>query len=185
MPGGVICVTREMLNVLRSESELAAVLAHEMGHIELSHCFDMVKYELLGKKLGDSSAGELADYLSYLFLNNSFSKTLENEADEYAFSILTGSLYDPSALSLSFVSMQKVFVKKQSSGKKEAGFIRDYMMSHPPIELRIEKFQSKAQVWWTMHSGQRRYIGRNNLLYMQSLAEKDYGEEEWASGADM
>ena len=53
LPGGVVLVTRGLLEVLRSEAELVAVLAHELGHIEQGHCVDAVKFRLLAEKLGD------------------------------------------------------------------------------------------------------------------------------------
>ena len=52
LPGGVIIVTGGLLKTLKSEAELAAVLSHEMGHIELSHCLDTVRFQLLARKDG-------------------------------------------------------------------------------------------------------------------------------------
>lgn len=56
LPGGVILVCRELLDTLGSESELVAVLAHEMGHIELAHTFDLVRFQLLARRTGEESS---------------------------------------------------------------------------------------------------------------------------------
>jgi len=95
LAGGVVLVTRELLSTLKSESELFAVLAHELGHIERGHCFDAVRFELLSRKLGAESLGHIADLSAQLLLRHSYSKTMEHEADEYAFDLLKNSRYDP------------------------------------------------------------------------------------------
>jgi len=37
VPGGVIFVSRALVSILSDESELAAVLAHEVGHVSAKH----------------------------------------------------------------------------------------------------------------------------------------------------
>ena len=39
LPGGAICITTGLMDLLQNESELVAVLSHEIGHIERGHYF--------------------------------------------------------------------------------------------------------------------------------------------------
>lgn len=178
LPGGVIIVTSGILKTMKSESELVAVLAHEMGHIEMSHCFDSVKYEILTKKILHNNLGAIADFAWNLLIRHSFSKTQEDEADKYGFQLLTNSQYDPSAMAKAFRNL------KEASGRQYEGPpnpIRDYFMSHPPLEQRIAKFSAEAQAWWNNRNGERRYIGVENLKENMDLSLKDFGDSEWIS----
>ena len=95
LPGGIIFVTQGLLKMVKTEAQLAAILAHEIGHVELGHCADMVKFEMALKKIKISSGPVFFDFLNRLLVGHSFSKTLENEADEYAFELIQKKKYDP------------------------------------------------------------------------------------------
>jgi predicted Zn-dependent protease len=79
---GVTVVSRGLFRELRSEGELAAVIAHEMGHHLLGH----INTAIAAKGLSESSPA--------------FSFTLENElaADTLAVRILTLARYNPNDL---------------------------------------------------------------------------------------
>lgn len=178
LPGGVIVVTSGLLKIMKSESELVSVIAHEMGHIEMSHCFDSVKYEILTKKLTHSNLGAIADFSRSLLIRHSFSKTQEDEADSYGFQLLVNSEYDPTAMAKAFQNL------KGASGREydgPANPIRDYFMSHPPLEQRISKFSSKAQTWWNGKTTEQRYIGTENLKMKTDLSVKEFGKNEWVT----
>lgn len=176
MPGGVVIVTQGLMNILRSESELVAILGHEIGHIELSHCFDTVKYQLLSEKILNASIGQVADIARNILLRHSFSKTQEDEADTYAFQFLVNSSYDPAALSRSFMILKTA---TSSYGYEDrSDILSDYFNSHPLIDHRITKSASLAKAWWKQHPNEKRYVGEKNL---KELRRADYGEEEWVS----
>ena len=50
-PGGLVLVTRGLLQCCKSEDDLAAVLAHEIGHVELDHGMKSVKKGRFAKAL--------------------------------------------------------------------------------------------------------------------------------------
>lgn len=177
LPGGVIVVTTGLLKTVKSESELVAVIAHEMGHVELSHCFDSVKYEILSKKITHNSLGAIADFSRNLLIRHAFSKTQEDEADNYGFQLLTNSEYDPSAMSKAFIRLKASSLQTSNSPNP----LRDYFLSHPPLDQRIAKFSTEAQVWWNGRSNEKRYIGIKNLEEKTDLSIKDFVDGEWTS----
>lgn len=183
LPGGVVLVTRDLLTTLRSEAELVAVLAHELGHIERGHCFDTVRFELLARKVGAEPLGTLADFAAAILLRHSYSKTMEHEADAYAFELLTHTRYDPRGVGGSFEALLAYEAAHGVASPQQASPIRDYFTSHPPLELRAAEFSQRADVWWRRHPDERRYAGRRNLealvaLPRHELADEWVGEQE-------
>lgn len=179
-PGGVILVTKELMDTLHSESELVAVLAHEVGHIERGHCFDTVRFQLLTRKIGSDTLGALVDATAQILLRHAYSKTQEDEADEYAYGLLLSSRYDPRGLGKSFNSLRRHMQNAGIPMPQHAHPIRDYFMSHPPLELREAEFIERAAVWRKRHPGERRYVGQQNLLDRQALGTLNV-REEWTS----
>jgi len=180
LPGGVILVTKELLGALHSESELVAVLAHELGHIERGHCFDTVRFQLLTRKIGSDTLGALADAAAQILLRHAYSKTTEGEADEYAYELLVSSRYDPLGVAKSFGSLRRYMKSAGAQTPKHAHPIRDYFMSHPPLEIREAEFSERAVIWWKQHPRERRYVGQQNLFDRKALGTLDV-RGEWAS----
>lgn len=179
LPGGVVYVTRGLLKTMRSESELIAVMAHEMGHIELGHCFNSVKFELLARKAHGETLGKIADFAVAFLLRPSFSKTQENESDEYAYRLMIESQYDPRGLAFAFNRLA------DSTGvRRENGILDAYFSTHPSLELRYTKFLADADQWWSNHREERRYIGRKNLTELKTM-EENPAKDEWFIYYDM
>lgn len=86
LPGGFIYVTLGMLNFVRSDHELAFVLAHEVGHVDRRHHVQMLERSfflsivtqvLFGR---DVSSSQIANFVRVL-LSRGFSREFEFEAD--------------------------------------------------------------------------------------------------------
>lgn len=181
LPGGLILITRGLLEMVKNEGELVAILAHEIGHIELSHCFDSVRFELLAADNENYNLGQLADMILDFILRHTFSKTIENEADDFAYQLILRTDYDPASLGHSF---QELIIYQEKAGYKEQKdgvLFREYFLSHPPLKLRMEKYTANAKVWWQLHKKARRYLGVKNLKNRITYYKKDYGKEEWVS----
>jgi predicted Zn-dependent protease len=185
LPGGTIVVTRGLLSTLESESEVVSVLAHETGHIELGHCFNDIKFELLSRKVKMESLGKLADLGLDILIHHSFSKTQENEADEYAYELLLHSPYDPSAAGSAFTSFRSYMTARGSYRQREeqVDFIRDYFSSHPPMVLREKKYSEKAKNWWNKHKQEKRYVGKVNLRSRVTYYRNNSIPDEWISAS--
>ncbi|MES2139652.1 MAG: M48 family metallopeptidase [Bacteroidota bacterium] len=173
LPGGVICVTEGLLSTMTSEAQIVSILSHEMGHIERGHCFDAIKFELAFKKIKSGTTGQLADIAINCFLRHSFSKTQENDADEYGYDLLVLTQYDPTACCESFKQLQK-----QEFKSRQSTIVSDYLDTHPPLPLRIEKSGQNASQWWKEHQDEKRYVGHKNLIDRISMREQAY-ENEW------
>lgn len=185
LPGGLVFVTTGLLKTLDNEAQLAAVLAHEVGHIELSHCVDQMKYEITAKKLGVKALGELADMTVRLMIRHSFSKTQEHEADLYAWTWLSHSRYDPAGVGGSFAALQRWDRERSQRGAGyKPGLLRDYFLSHPPLPVREHEFRSRADRWWRRHPDEQRYSGARNLATRDALAEGPGLDEEWVTKSD-
>jgi beta-barrel assembly-enhancing protease len=179
LPGGTIVITRGLLGILDSESELISVLAHEMGHIEQSHCLNSVKYRIAANKVGMRDLGSIGDFASRLLVQHAYSKTQENEADEYAFKLISQTQYDPNGVYLAFKRLNDSY-KEQRTQKTAPTIIDDYFTSHPRIEHRLSKFKANGMQWWQLNPNENRYIG---IKYLQEKSPFSISQfkNEWTN----
>ncbi len=162
-PGGLILVTRGLLQCCETEDELAAVLAHEIGHVEKAHGLRAIKtgrlnsaLTILAVEAGKNLAGEQLAEVTKAFdesindiattlMNSGYSRKLEYEADAAAVEILKKSGYQPGAL----VAMLENMAKGWDATRK------DFAATHPPPADRILQLK-KAGVESTKASANAR-----------------------------
>ena len=148
-PGGLIFVTRGMIGCCKHEDALAAVLAHEIGHIQGRHGLQAIKKSRVTSALttlaleGAKSFGkkELAELTSTFedsisditstLINNGYSRAFERDADMAAVSILQAVGYDANGL----VDMLSVMKEKLKPGGL------DFAKTHPSPDSRISDIQ--------------------------------------------
>jgi predicted Zn-dependent protease len=145
-PGGTIFISRGMLESTQNEDELAAVLAHEVAHvnhrdgvnsIEKSRWTEAVT--VIGAEAAKSYGNREVAQLVSLFegsiddvfktlVVNGYGRSQELAADEFALTILSRAGYDPAALS--------GYLARMAEKGKFAGGI---MKTHPATDERINK----------------------------------------------
>ena len=180
LPGGRIVVTQELLAALDSESELAALLAHEMGHVALGHCLLAVKPKV--RERGQSfPMGEIADLTFAVLLRHVFTRAQEDEADDFAFGLLAQTRYDPSSLPDALQSLQR---HESPERTRERDLLRGYLEAHPPQSPRIVRLAERARAFWSAHRGERRYVGKRNLQQKTSLFTGSQYADEWIEHLD-
>ena len=125
-PGGIIFLTRGIVEMAADEDELAAVLAHEIQHIVAKDPLKAIKSQRM-KALGTFTAGEAIGSGSGAFgvfqdsvmdisgtlLQKGYSRGQEKDADLGALELLTATGYDPKAL-LDMLEKIKVVEKKKA-----------------------------------------------------------------------
>ena len=80
LPGGYIIVGRGLFDLLQSEDELAAVLGHEIAHVDNRHAIERLQYDLASKKLGLEDVYQLGETAIDVF-HAGYTKEQELEAD--------------------------------------------------------------------------------------------------------
>lgn len=173
MPGGALCVTKGLMGILENEAELVAILSHEIGHIERGHLFDAARGKMLRRKIRKTSVVTYASDVIHMIVGLSFSKTQEDEADEYGFRMLLKKGYDPIAMSTSFEKLILGSVQKQGPTNP----FEDFFTSHPYTELRIEKFRSRAKLWQQNYPNEKRYLGKKNFEDRMTVFEAEFSDE--------
>lgn len=152
--GGVIVVNSGLILQTNSESELAAVMAHEIAHITQRHIPRMIR-EAEGNKFAtgaalvagilastkDLEAGQAIINLSLATMAHkqlTFSREAEAEADRVGLRILARAKFNPKSMPLFLAKLE------QFSGGDNAG-AREYLQSHPLTIKRVSDTQSRAQ----------------------------------------
>ena len=147
LPGGFVYVNTGLLLRADTEAELAAVLAHEIGHVAARHGTkqatrgQLLQYAALPLIFFGGSAGLLvyeAATLAVPIEFQHFSRGMETEADKLGLEYVYKSGYDPTA----FIDF---FEKLQSQQKKAPGLFARAFASHPMSAARIRHAQDVIQ----------------------------------------
>jgi predicted Zn-dependent protease len=150
-PGGMILITKGMIDESQNEDELAAVLAHEVAHINHRDGVAAIqKARLTGvatlitteaaqsyspaeiSQLVSLFEGSVDDVFKTLVVNG-YGKSQEYSADESALVYLSRAGYDPQALE---IFLERLMKQGQASG----GGI---MKTHPATGDRIERVKNE------------------------------------------
>jgi predicted Zn-dependent protease len=170
LPGGKIAIHRGLLEAMRNESELAAVLGHEIVHSAARHSAQQIERNLwmqaglAGLLLAVEpdaqdlvmDAGSLGAGLAQL----SYSREAETEADAYGISYMVDAGYDPDGA----VTLQELFAENQAS----AG---GWLSSHPASIDRVKRNRNTARARQNQgYAGEAEYRVRTRRLQQRAPA---------------
>lgn len=149
LPGGYVYVTRGILGVMKDEAELAAVLGHEIGHVEAKHGVERIQKMVLAEKgtkyasqaggaaggaIGQQLAGEIAKQFAKIAITG-YGRKQELEADRIGIRIANSASYDPEGAVRLFQTLLKL-----EGGKSGGGLYA----SHPDTKKRIEQAEGEV-----------------------------------------
>lgn len=133
LPGGKVGVNTGLFTVAENEAQLAAVMAHEIGHAIARHGAERASRQILvqvGQQVVGSQYPGAADVMAQaatLGLILPFSRSQETEADEIGLMLMARAGYDPRAA----VDLWQNFEKAGGSRAPE------FLSTHPAPGSRI------------------------------------------------
>ena len=172
-PGGSIACTRGILLDLDNEAELAALLGHELGHVNARHTAEiMSKAQLANMAVGGlavltsvtvgAGAGNLAGQLGQMgtgALLASYSRDNERQADSLGMEYMTRSGYGPQGM----VGLMEML---NSMNQHKTGVTALLFATHPMSSERYQTSVNQATNDFRQYSGQPLYRER----YMDNTA---------------
>jgi len=161
LPGGTVLVTDQLVARTDSPDEVAAVFAHELGHIAHRHTMRRLLEQsasgmILGAVIGDvSGIGSLVAAAPVFLVKLNYSRGDEQEADDYALALLSQAGLSPSLLAdaLEAISSPECSkaeagaeggVKACSGARRGRAALPAYLSTHPDIESRIMRARAAA-----------------------------------------
>ena len=154
LPGGFIAVHSALLLAAQTESELASVLSHEIGHVTQRHIARMIGQQkqdmliplaamvlaaLAARSSGDAAMGVMMGGQGLAIQRQlNFSRDAEREADRVGFQIMGAGGYDTSG-------MVAFFGRLQSASRNYSDVVPPWLQSHPLTTERIADIQARIR----------------------------------------
>jgi Zn-dependent protease with chaperone function/histidinol phosphatase-like PHP family hydrolase len=155
VPGGHVYVNRGLLEIPGlSDDEIAAVLGHEVTHVEKRHGLKQLKQRLLigwvlGKLSEESKAGALLELAGQLYTSGRSRKD-EREADLLGARLSQQAGYRVAG-AITFMRRLEVMARDERSrhpgGSSLMAMLEQRLRSHPPTQTRSEYLKDYLFVW--------------------------------------
>ncbi len=154
LPGGFVGINSGLMLTAQSESELAGVMSHEIGHVVQRHFARMLSAQkdtqlmalaglaiaILASRSSSqvSQAAMIGSQAGSIQSSLNFTRANEQEADRVGFQILEKAGFDPAAMALFFERMLSATRFYQTTAPA-------YLRSHPLTTTRISDMQNRMQ----------------------------------------
>lgn len=177
LPGGKIAINRGLLLYLKDESQLAAVLSHEITHAVARHGAQQMTRGML-LSIGTQVVGQASQSSGYgdLILAGTgitaaawqarYGREQELQADRYGMDIMSAVGYDPQGA----VELQQTFVEL-SKNQNNKDWLSGLFASHPPSEERVRANRQ--------HAAQLSGSVRNEAAFQRAVAQLRHDQKAY------
>jgi predicted Zn-dependent protease len=152
-PAGYVYIHTAILKKARNVSEVAGVVAHEIGHVVMRHVAQNYARAQNANRLKEAGAvattllvpagpvaslANLGGGLAALAYVNSFGREAEREADSFAVEVLPRAGYDPEGLVTFFRTIQREY------GNSHLSFLEDHPAPSDRIDAATQQIQGES-----------------------------------------
>jgi predicted Zn-dependent protease len=157
LPGGHVFIGRGLLDLMDTKDELAAVLGHEVEHIDHYHCAERVQ---LQRRTRDLPFAQLA-LLPVEIFQAGYGKEQELEADREGVRLAVLAGYSPQGAVRIFQKFDALYheeIKRDRTPEGELSRVAlqsifDYFRSHPEPQERIAQLERlMGEEHWAIHA---------------------------------
>ena len=165
-PGGSIAATRGILLSMENEAQLAALLGHELAHVNARHTASQMSKGMLGNAFlsgavvyaGQRQYGKLTEQIGMLsagLLLASYSRDNEREADAIGMEYMVAAGYNPQGM----IGLMAIL---QSISKHKPSAIELMFSTHPMSEERYRNAQEDSHEFY--RSAGKRPLGKERYM---------------------
>ena len=190
-PGGYIGVNSGLILLTEAESELASVMAHEIGHVTQRHLYRQIEAArkmsiptvaatLAAILIGTQSprmgqAALMAVQAGSVQFQIDFTRDNEKEADRVGMQTLAESSFDPR-------SMPTFFERLQQSTRYYGRGVPEFLRTHPVSENRIADTRGRAETYpYRQYPDSMGYLLTKTKLYVQTTTKKEVAVKHFST----
>lgn len=180
LPDGRLYITRGLLALANDESEIAAVMAHEMAHVLAKHGAQRAELErrasvasrVATQVLQNRAAGEAVAAQGVITLAG-FSRAQELQADEIGVAMIAKAGFDPEGAARFLAALGRQSAMRSSLfNLGETQDRLSFLATHPSTPERTARAQAAAKA---LAAGKP--VTSDRLVYLQALNGMVYGDD--------
>ncbi|MBK5276758.1 MAG: M48 family metallopeptidase [Desulfuromonadales bacterium] len=151
LPSGIVIVTDGLVELARQDDEIAAIMAHELGHVRGHHAMRHVLQSsaaglIVATLTGDLvSITSLAATLPTVLADASFSREFEREADDAALAWMRSAGVPPRRYAEILGRLQAQHDVRSGEAAGEKHPVHNYLSTHPDTGDRIRRIMKAGE----------------------------------------
>jgi Zn-dependent protease with chaperone function len=160
LPGGIMVMTDQLITLSKNNTEVVAVLAHELGHVKQRHAYRQSLQGVLAGLILAAVTGDVSSVASGLpaaLMQMKYSRAHETEADMFALNAMQSACLPPKAFAEILQRLQSQGLGDESDNKTkkpptkskpkptQSDPVLELLASHPDTQARIQPFLAAKQ----------------------------------------